>query len=45
MEKITRDVAIEGTQENSQDSREEIRTLQELELLLVGGGGDDAPNW
>ena len=33
-----RDIAVEGTDM-------EIRTLRDLELVLVGGGEDALPNW
>ncbi len=45
MEKATRDVAIETKQDEGQDLGKEPRPLMELELLLVGGGGDEPPNW
>jgi len=44
MEKSTLDVALE-TSVNTQERDGEIRTLKELELLLVGGGGDDTVCW
>ena len=44
MEKSTLDVALE-TSVNAQERDGEIRTLKELELLLVGGGGDDTVCW
>jgi hypothetical protein len=46
MEKITMQVAVENNQEAGlgQDDKE-IRLLQDLELVLVGGGSDPAVTW
>jgi hypothetical protein len=44
MDKDTRDVTLESTTETEKNEGE-IRTLEELELLLVGGGGDDTVCW
>ncbi len=45
MEKTRLEAAIENAQENTLDKDNEVRTLKDLELLLVGGGGDDIVTW
>ena len=45
MEKTRQEVAIENVVENNQEQDKDLRTLKDLELLLVGGGGDDIVNW
>ena len=45
MEKSKQDVALEAKPGNIDENENEIRTLDELELLLVGGGGDDTVCW
>jgi hypothetical protein len=44
MDKSKLDVALE-TSVNAQENEGDVRTLKELELLLVGGGGDDTVCW
>jgi hypothetical protein len=47
MEKTRQEIALENTLDNApeQTKEHELRTLKDLELLLVGGGGDDIVNW
>jgi len=45
MEKTRQESALETFTETTQDKENDVRTLKELELLLVGGGGDDLPSW
>jgi len=46
MEKITMQVPAETRQEASQElADKEIRLLQDLEMVLVGGGGDGSVTW
>jgi hypothetical protein len=47
MDKTRQEVTLESALENTreQESEKELRTLKDLELLLVGGGGDDMNNW
>jgi hypothetical protein len=45
MDKGKLDVALETAPDNTGKDDPEIRTLEELELLLVGGGGDDTVCW
>jgi hypothetical protein len=46
MEKITMQVPAEATQAAGQQSDDnEIRLLQDLEMVLVGGGGDGSVTW
>jgi hypothetical protein len=47
MEKTRQEIALETTLDNApeQSKDKDLRTLKDLELLLVGGGGDDFPNW
>jgi len=47
MEKTRQEIALETTLDNApqQNKENELRTLKDLELLLVGGGGDDFGNW
>jgi hypothetical protein len=37
--------AIEKNPEETLEKANDIRTLNDLDLALVGGGGDDSPNW
>ena len=45
MEKTRLEAAIENAREAASEQDNDIRTLKDLELLLVGGGGDDVPHW
>jgi len=46
MEKTRQENVVENVLENNaQDTERDLRTLKDLELLLVGGGGDDIPTW
>ena len=45
MEKTRQEVVIEKALENTQDQEQDLRTLKDLELMLVGGGGDDVVGW
>jgi hypothetical protein len=46
MEKTRQENAIEIPQQEIAEEREaSLRVLKELELLLVGGGGDDINTW
>ena len=45
MEKTRQEVVIEKVLENSHDQEQDLRTLKDLELMFVGGGGDDAVGW
>ena len=46
MEKTRQENVVENVLENNaQDTDRDLRTLKDLELLLVGGGGDDSPSW
>jgi hypothetical protein len=42
MDKTKIEVPAETSDERTESA---LRTLQDLELLLVGGGGDDTPAW
>lgn len=44
MEKTRLEAAIENAQEIAPEQDSDIRTLKDLELVLVGGG-EDAPHW
>lgn len=43
MEQTKVEVAGQPVVEQPEDA--EVRTLKDLEMLLVGGGGDDTPTW
>jgi hypothetical protein len=43
MEKTRLELANEIAQDQEKDN--EVRTLKDLELVLVGGGGDDVVTW
>jgi len=47
MDKTHQENALDTVIELPQETRKEkdVRTLKDLELLLVGGGGDDNPYW
>jgi hypothetical protein len=45
MEKTRQESAENVLENNAQDTDRDLRTLKDLELLLVGGGGDDTPSW
>ncbi len=45
MEKTRQEAVIETVADNTQEQDKGLRTLKELELMLVGGGGDDNPAW
>lgn len=45
MEKITMQVPAETQQDAVLEQGDDIRLLQDLELLLVGGGSDPAVTW
>jgi len=46
MEKTTLEVIGNAAQENLVEAtQDEIRTLKDLEMVLVGGGGDSAVTW
>ena len=46
MEKITMQVAVEDNQEAGLGQEDkEIRLLQDLEMVLVGGGSDSIITW
>ena len=44
MDKRKLEGEIENTLENAEQDND-VRTLKDLELLLVGGGGDDGVSW
>jgi hypothetical protein len=45
MDKTRQEVVIENVVEDNQEQDKDLRTLKDLELFLVGGGGDDFGNW
>ena len=46
MEKTRQEHVVENVLENTaQDTGTDLRTLKDLELMLVGGGGDDSAAW
>lgn len=47
MEKTRQEVALEIVSEinAAPEQEKELRTLKELELVLIGGGGDDIVIW
>ena len=46
MEKTTLEVIGNAIQDNAPESMEaEIRTLKDLEMVLVGGGSDGSVTW
>ena len=46
MERITMQVPVETNQEAGEQTLDnEIRLLQDLEMVLVGGGGDGSVTW
>jgi len=46
MEKTRQENAIEtNLLDNAPEQDKEVRTLKDLELMYVGGGGDDTPAW
>ena len=45
MERTKLEAAIETSQDNNQPQENDVRTLKDLELVLVGGGGDDFNPW
>jgi len=45
MEKTRQEVVIEKVLETGHDQEQDLRTLKDLELMLVGGGGDDVIGW
>jgi hypothetical protein len=45
MEQIKRDAALETTQDNAEQKDNDVRTLKDLEMVLVGGGGDGQVTW
>ena len=47
MEKTRQEVTLDNARDNTaqQENEKDVRTLKDLELLLVGGGGDDIVNW
>ena len=45
MEKITTQIPAEFAEQNLEASETEIRTLQDLEMVLVGGGSDATVTW
>jgi hypothetical protein len=45
MDKKSLESALENTPDNTPGKDEGLRTLRDLELLLVGGGGDEPVSW
>ena len=46
MEKTRQENAIENNLlETTPEQDKDLRTLKDLELMMVGGGGDDNPSW
>lgn len=46
MEQIRNEVAAEAnTQESTNEADKDVRTLKDLEMVLVGGGSDGAVTW
>jgi hypothetical protein len=45
MEKTRQETPIESLLDDASGQEKELRQLKDLELLLVGGGGDDIVAW
>ena len=45
MDKNRQEITNETLQDKAPETNDDVRTLRDLELLLVGGGGDDVTSW
>jgi hypothetical protein len=45
MDRSKSDIVLEKAPDAAEENGGEVRTLDELELVLVGGGGDDTVCW
>ena len=45
MEKTRQETVVENAVDNANDIEKDVRTLKDMELMLVGGGGDDIIVW
>jgi hypothetical protein len=45
MEKAKLEIAVDNRTEETLENEKGVRLLNDSELLLIGGGGDENPNW